>query len=331
MKKLASLCLFLFLLCGLAVPVRASEGEPAPPPDTGPIETRMETIGETPYITRTYRLPEGIGLDEVSSSHYGSVDFEQDGYLFTLSDTHTHCDPDTVLQRDASKTKTLYLEEDDVALALEQAEPDIAYEEDGWSGRLYLVEDSVSIRAAGDGGAKQAARKGSAGIKTLLLPPAGRIITLDGVIHDEVEGFIATLRYEGSVEKTIPGTAYVDVIFRGEKMVQQRSIPPLSLIACLLCVMAVLAIAAMAILTKNKGRRKAAAANFNTKDIEVEKIRQAAEERYEKSLREPEEPAILSAPEVPDLGRPVMPAKESEVEEDPDDSDRIGDGYYYGR
>lgn len=410
MKKLISICLVLFLLFCFGITVYAADENqpdaaitetdgPAPgdaivvdmpntsgqqqmPPATisppavivQPIQVRMEMVGDVPYITKTYEGPQDATINAWMYQIANLGSFEQDGYTFSQYDSYSQIQPSGTESHTETRTATVSIEKDDKALVLAAADPTISYDDNGYSGQLKLVEDSIVITEAGRESYgyrvsdvreyKNLDRQDSAYIPKTVTKNGvelqlenvewivmGTSPTADGPVANlfkavatytggatgsRVSGYTAAFRYEGTVNKEIPGSTYINVVFRGEKIVipepvPTNNIPVLPIVAGILCVVAVLAFAAVAFFTRGKWshilvRDK----NSATKDISIDKIRQAAEYGYDDYSVDATLDSNLF---VDDTGNPYTQEEDSNGEDGQDDgaADYAGDGYYYGQ
>lgn len=414
MKKIVTIFLSLFLLCGLATTVYAAgDGQPDAaitdttgaaeeavmvevPQDTGqqqmppatispgtvtvqPIKVKMEMVGDVPYITKTYENPEDAATSYRQNQLENLPRFEQDGYTFSRYDVYSQLHPGGVDSRTESKTGTLAIEKNETALVLAQAAPTIAYDEGGYTGQLKLVESSIVITEAGRENYgyrvtdvreyKNLDRQDAAyipktitkngvelGLENVEWIVMGTTPTADGPIANlfkavatysggatgsRVSGYAATFRYEGTVSKETPGTTYIHVVFCGEKIVladpePESKAPILPILACILCILAVLAIAIVAFVTRGKWSKVFAhGRDGDTKDLKVDKIRQAAMAGYDEDQPDSEDGEDYSQfNEQPDNYFTQEEYDHGTDGEDGDSdeyADHAGEGYYYGQ
>ncbi len=341
-----------------------------------PIQVRMEMVGDVPYITKTYEGPQDETINAWMYQVANLPSFEQDGYAFSRYDSYSQIQPTGTESRTETETATLSIEKEDKALVLAAADPTIQYDEGGFIGQLKLVEESIVITEAGRENYsyrvtdvreyKNLDRQDAAYIPKTVTKNGvelqlenvewtvmGTSPTADGPVANlfkatatygggasgsRASGYTATYRYEGTVSREIAGATYVNVVFRGEKIVApepivESSTPVLPVLATILCVLAVLAIAVVAFVTRGKWskvlvREKAG----NTKDINIDGIRQAAEYGYDDSLYDAAsgtDPVSYS-----DEHQNLFYQEDQENGEDGQDdgaADYAGEGYYYGQ
>ena len=272
-RVLASLLCCGALLCA-GVPVFAADDGPAPdtsitqgvpagedeaeyiqmPPasipqiEVAPVQVRMEMVGETPYITKTYELDRSAPLSFMVSG------FEQDGYIFTRYDVYEQMQPDMVDSRLAFQTVTIPVEENSAAAVLAAAAPFIDHAENGYSGQLSIDPASIVLEEAGrssytyritDVREYDALDRNDASYIPKTVEKNGVTLTLESVewvvtgttpalgglvpnrfkaiatyagsaTGSEVSGYAATFTYTGTVEKVTQGKCLYSVVFRGE-------------------------------------------------------------------------------------------------------------------
>lgn len=281
-KVVASLLCCAALLCA-GVPVYAAEGDPAPettitegvptegaeavtvqmPPatipvvDIQPVQVRMEMVGDTPYITKTYEVDRSAALSFMVSG------FEQDGFIFTRHDVYEQVQPDVVDSRLTSQTVTIPVEENSAAAVLAAAAPFIDHIENGYTGQLAIDPASIVIDEAGRSSytyrvtdvreydaldrndASYIPKEVTMNGITLTLESVEWVVTgttpaLGGLVPNrfkaiatyagsatgsEVDGYAATFTYTGTVEKVTPGKCLYSVVFRGEPVEVETNWP----------------------------------------------------------------------------------------------------------
>lgn len=336
-----------------------------------PIKVRMEMVGDVPYITKTYESPQDASINAwmYQISNLGS--FEQDGYTFSQYDSYSQIQPANVETRTETKTSTLSIEKDEVSLVLAAADSVISYDEGGFTGQLKLVGDSIVITESGRESYgyrvtdvreyKNLDRQDAAYIPKTVTKNGvelslenvewtvmGATPTADGPVANlfkavatytggstgsRASGYTATFRYEGTVSRETAGSTYINVVFRGEKIViaepePKSSVPLLPILATTLCVIAVLAIAAVAFITRGKwGKVLVRGMHDSTREISVGKIRQAAEFGYTDSQ---DDLGIDSEPDLFADEYDTQEENDGEYGQDDGYSDYAGEGHFYG-
>ncbi len=216
-----------------------------------PVEVRMETLGEVPYITKVYELAGGAeALPECES-------FEQDGWVFSLHNTIHRQLPGKTEARFATQTMTVALEEDTLTALQAAAEPSIVYYEDGFTGLLRYSPGDVLFEAGGqttysyratDVREYGALDRNDAAYIPKTVTKNGVLLTLENLewvvmgttpvgdslvpnlfkaiasysgttTGSRISGYTATVTYSGTVNKTTPGALLCSVIFRGEPVI----------------------------------------------------------------------------------------------------------------
>lgn len=360
MKKLVSLCLFLSLFCAMGVTAYAADDPPggAPPDttvtitstsdtevalvvDTGqeqtpssgsgtslqPISVKMEMVGDVPYITKTYEIPNGPDAAAQTASLDNYHYFDQDGYRFSRHDAYTQIQADEVESRTETKTATLDVKSDDIDAVVAAADPYIDYDKNGFTGRLTLDKSSIHFESNGQESyrfrvedvreynnldrqdmayiPKTVMKNGvELGIENCEWIVMGKTPTDDGLVANlfkavvtyagagtgsKVSGYTATFQYTGTVEKAIPGGKLVSVVFRGEKIVAPEPEPvrKTPVFPIVAFSLAGVALLAFAAVIFLSRSRFCDKKDMAEKKICVADIRGAAEHGYDESIAEP--------------------------------------------
>lgn len=162
MKKWITLVLTVLMLLSFSTAVLASNGaeidiQDGPPPSSSdsstshqeqngalvPSETRMETIGDIPYIIKEYNVAPGNGIPKFQES------FTQDGFAFTQSDISKRSEAGQFDSKTVDEEKSAEVPSNDKAKLLADLPKEMKYSQDGYTGVLTLKENSIVFESNG--------------------------------------------------------------------------------------------------------------------------------------------------------------------------------------
>ena len=106
-----------------------------------PIDIETITVDGVVIVKKTFEATPGLDPQTLAQP------FEQDGYSFTAREILRREAPGETLTRQASKTTTIVSDTDDTAEVIQLFPHTISYEQDGYTGRLYLDLTSMRIEA----------------------------------------------------------------------------------------------------------------------------------------------------------------------------------------